>query len=214
MCAGSCQHLVTIALGAGFDATLMLNEVRSTNAFEQLSDQHWQWVLDFITRGGQALQGYAHYHKVVNVTGLHRVMNEQIGKKHRMSIGTISSDASMFVAFRGGKRLGTIEESFIARLNPGDVFQFSGRRLELIRTRDMVAYVKNATKRSRWIPRWNGTRLPLSTQLASSVLQTLQSWQQNKAPEVELDAIDSLLNAQVSWSSLPTPNDFLVEGLK
>jgi len=206
-----CQHLVTIALGKGFEAQNMLNEVRSTNAFAQLGDQHWQWVLDFITRGGQALQGYPQYHKVVNVTGVYRVMNEQIGKKHRMSIGTISSDASMFVAFRGGKRLGTIEESFIARLNPGDVFQFSGRQLELISTREMVAYVKKATKRSRWIPRWNGTRLPLSTQLASSVLQTLQLWQQTKTNEVELDAIDSLLSAQASWSNLPTPNDFLVE---
>jgi len=206
-----CQHLVSIALGSGFTAETMLNEVRATNAFAQLSDQHWHWVLDFITRGGQALQGYPQYHKVVNVAGVYRVMNEQIGKKHRMSIGTISSDASMFVAFRGGKRLGTIEESFIARLNPGDVFQFSGRRLELIRTREMVAYVKSATKRSRWIPRWNGTRLPLSTQLSSSVLQTLQLWQQANTDEIELEAIDSLLCAQDSWSSLPTPNDFLIE---
>ena len=206
-----CQHLVTIALGTGFNAENMLNEVRTTNAFAHLSDQHWQWVLGFITRGGQALQGYPQYHKVVNVAGVYRVMNEQIGKKHRMSIGTISSDASMFVAFRGGKRLGTIEESFIARLNPGDVFQFSGRRLELIRTREMVAYVKTATKRSRWVPRWNGTRLPLSTQLASSVLQTLQLWQQSYTNDVELNAIDALLSAQTKWSNLPTPNDFLTE---
>jgi len=206
-----CQHLITIALGTGFNARDMLDEVRSTNAFEKLSDQHWQWVLDFITRGGQALQGYPQYHKVVEIVGVYRVMNEQISKKHRMSIGTISSDASMFVAFRGGKRLGTIEESFIARLNPGDVFQFSGRRLELIRTREMVAYVKNATKRSRWIPRWNGTRLPLSTQLASSVLHTLQLWQQKKTSEIELSAIASLLNAQQKWSSLPTPDNFLIE---
>ena len=206
-----CQHLVTIALGEGFDEPSMLNEVRSTNAFAQLSEQHWQWVLDFITRGGQALQGYPQYHKVVNVNGTYRVMNEQISKKHRMSIGTISSDASMFVAFRGGKRLGTIEESFIARLNPGDVFQFSGRTLELIRTREMVATVKAANRRPRWIPRWNGTRLPLSTQLAQSVLETLQLWQQNKTQEAELQAISSLLNAQETWSTLPSPNDFLIE---
>jgi len=206
-----CQHLVTIALGTGFIEQDMLAEVLSTNAFAKMSDQQWQWVLDFITRGGQALQGYPQYHKVVEVTGVYRVMNEQISKKHRMSIGTISSDATMFVAFRGGKRLGTIEESFIARLKSGDVFQFSGRQLELIKTRDMTAYVKNATKRSRWIPRWNGTHLPLSTQLADSVLETLQLWQQDNAQERELKAIDSLLQAQVEWSSLPTPDDFLIE---
>jgi len=206
-----CQHLVSIALGTGFIAQPMLKEVRNTHAFEHLSDEHWQWVLDFITRGGHALQGYPQYHKVVEVAGVYRVMNEQIAKKHRMSIGTISSDASMSVAFRGGKRLGTIEESFITRLNPGDVFQFAGRRLELIMTRDMVAYVKLATKRSRWIPRWNGTRLPLSTQLADNVLQTLQLWQQNKTNDVELSAISSLLMAQNTWSSLPTPENFIIE---
>ncbi len=206
-----CQHLITIALGTGFNEQSMLDEVRSTHAFATLGDDQWKWVLDFITRGGQALQGYPQYHKVVEITGTYRVMNEQISKKHRMSIGTISSDASMFVAFRGGKRLGTIEESFIARLTPGDVFQFSGRQLELIMTRDMTAYVKNATKRSRWIPKWNGTHLPLSTQLADSVQETLQSWHNGNSSGTELHAIDSLLRAQRDWSSLPTPDDFLIE---
>ncbi len=206
-----CQHLVTIALGEGFIDSAMLEEVRSTHAFAELTDTQWQWVLDFITRGGQALQGYPQYHKVVQVTGVYRVMNEQISKKHRMSIGTISSDATMFVAFRGGKRLGTIEESFMSRLKPGDVFQFSGRQLELLSIRDMVAYVKNATKRSRWVPRWNGTYLPLSTQLSTSLLETLQLWKDNKADEFELQSIDGLLNAQNNWSSLPTVNDFLIE---
>jgi len=206
-----CQHLVTIALGSGFDEERMLEEVRATHAFAKISQTQWQWVLDFITRGGQALQGYPQYHKVVKVAGVYRVMNEQIGKNHRMSIGTISSDATMFVAFRGGKRLGTIEESFISRLRPGDVFQFSGRQLELIMTRDMVAYVKKASRRSRWVPRWNGTHLPLTTQLSESLLDTLQLWKQGKADEFELNAIDGLLNAQQRWSSLPTPNNFLIE---
>jgi len=206
-----CQHLVTIALGTGFDATQILGEVRSTHAFANISDDQWQWVMDFITRGGQALHGYPQYHKVVNITGTHRVMNEQIAKKHRMGIGTISSDSSMFVSYRGGKKLGSIEESFISKLRPGDVFQFSGKQLELIMTREMTAYVKNSKKRSRWIPSWNGAKLPLSTQLAESVLQTLQAWQLNKESNTELDAIDSLLQAQASWSSLPSPDQFLVE---
>jgi len=47
------QHLVTIALGSGFDADLMLAEVRSTHCFRNLSDEEWRWVMDFITRGGQ-----------------------------------------------------------------------------------------------------------------------------------------------------------------
>ena len=205
------QHLVTIALGSGFQQQAMLAEVRKTHAFEDLSEPLWQWTMDFITRGGQALKGYPQYHKVVEVTGTFRVMNEKISSHHRMSIGTISSDASMFVAFRGGRKLGTIEESFIARLKPGHVFQFAGRQLELIMIRDMTAYVKNASKRSRWIPHWNGTRLPLSTRLSESVLDTLQLWNRQGSNEPELNAISSLLKAQQQWSALPGRHDFLIE---
>ncbi len=206
-----CQHLVSIATGVGFNADEMRLCIRNTHTFQHISDEQWNWVLDFITRGGQALQGYPEYHKVVKVAGTYRVMNEQIKRKHRMSIGTISSDATMFVAFKGGRKLGTIEEGFISRLRNGDVFQFSGRQLELIMTRDMTAYVKVTSRKSRWIPRWQGTHLPLSTQLSDSVLATLQDWKLGQTNAAEIKAIDSLLKAQDSWSHLPLPNDFLIE---
>ncbi len=232
-----CQHLVTIALGSGFIEEEMHDEIQDTHAFSALNDEQWHWVIDFITRGGQALQGYPQYHKVVNITGTHRVMNEQIAKKHRMAIGTINSDSTMFVSYKGGKRLGSIEESFIAKLKPGDVFQFSGKRLELVMSRDMTAYVKNTSKRTRWIPRWNGAHLPLSTKLADMVLETLNDWQQQTTSATsavvnksatdtskrsttkptadssaeELLVIDSLLRAQSQWSDLPLPDHFLVE---
>ena len=51
------QHLVTIALGGGFTSKKLFDEVRTTHAFRRLSRFDWQWVLDFVTRGGPALQG-------------------------------------------------------------------------------------------------------------------------------------------------------------
>ena len=45
-------------------ATALLAEVRSTHAFAELSDREWQWALDFLTRGGDALQGYPQYRRV------------------------------------------------------------------------------------------------------------------------------------------------------
>ena len=205
------QHLVTIAMGAGFDDKAMLEEVRSTHAFAALDDTQWQWVMDFITRGGQALKGYPQYHKVLNVAGTFRVMNKEIQVRHRMSIGTINSDTQINVAFQGGKRLGTTEENFIARLKPGETFQFAGRHLELLRIRDMTAYVRVASKRSSAVPRWWGTQMPLTTELADSVQETLDLWQQNEASSGELDCIQSTLAMQQRWSILPGPGDFLIE---
>lgn len=205
------QHLVTVAMGTGFKEQDMLQEVRGTHAFVDMDNTQWQWVMDFITRGGQALQGYPQYHKVLNVTGTYRVMNKEIQLRHRMSIGTINSDTQISVAFKGGKRLGSTEESFIARLKPGETFQFAGRHLELIRVRDMTAYVRQATKRSRAVPRWWGTQMPLTTELADSVQETLDLWHRGQTSSPELDCIGATLAMQHQWSMLPGPDDFLIE---
>lgn len=205
------QHLVTIAMGSGFVEPDMLEEVRTTYAFSALSDEEWRWVMDFISRGGQALQGYPQYHKVLNVTGVHRVMNKEVQQRHRISIGTINSDTQINVAFSGGKRLGSTEEDFIARLKPGQTFQFAGKHLELIRTKEMTAYVRLAKRRSKVVPRWWGTQMPLSSELADSVQETLYLWNNNQLSSPELNCIASTLDLQRRWSRLPGPDDFLLE---
>ena len=42
--------------------------------------------------------------------------------RHRMQIGTIVSEAMMKVRMMSGGYVGVIEERFISRLQPGDVF--------------------------------------------------------------------------------------------
>jgi len=206
-----CQHLVTVALGEGFEEAEMLAEVRLTHCFHELGDTEWAWVMDFITRGGQALQGYPQYHKVMKVAGLWRVMNDQVAQRHRTAIGTIAGNTTIDIAFMGGKRLGSTPESFITRLKPGDAFQFAGRYLELIRIKEMTAYVRLAKKRSRAVPRWTGTQLPLSNALADTVLETLQAWKEGKVDSHELEAVSGYLGLQQRRSLLPGPDDFLLE---
>ena len=47
---------------------------------------------------------------------------------------------------RNGRKLGHVEESFIARLSPGDAFVFAGRVLEFVRVREMTAWVKPGSR--------------------------------------------------------------------
>jgi 4-hydroxy-tetrahydrodipicolinate synthase len=50
---------------------------------------------------------------------------------------------------------------------------FAGRTLKLVQVKDMVAYVRIAKTATRAVPRWQGGRLPLSTELAESVQELL-----------------------------------------
>ncbi|HQZ45644.1 MAG TPA: DEAD/DEAH box helicase, partial [Usitatibacteraceae bacterium] len=113
------QHLVTIAAGEGFVEEELKAEVRSSRAFRDLTDAEWRWAVDFVTRGGESLKAYPEYRRVEEVDGWHVVRDAAIARRHRMSVGTIVSDASMDVRYVGGKRLGHVEESFVAWLSPG-----------------------------------------------------------------------------------------------
>ena len=146
------QHCVSLALGEGFTAQDLFAEVRRTHAFAPLSREAWDWVLLFITRGGAALQHYPEYHRVTEDAGRYRVDNRRVAQRHRMAIGTITSDSVMVLKWTSGGRLGTIEESFISRLKTDDGFLFNGRVLQLVRVKEMTAYVKLAGKQTRSQP--------------------------------------------------------------
>jgi ATP-dependent Lhr-like helicase len=206
------QHLVTLAAGGGFDADLLREEVRRTHAFAELSDAAWNWTLAFVTQGGPVLEAYPDFHRVMRgQDGRYRIVDRRQASRHRMHIGTITSDAAIAVRYQGGGYIGTIEESFIARLRAGDVFLFGGKSLELIRVRDLTAYVRRATRRRQAIPRWQGGRLPLSSALASRVLELLAEARDGDFSEPELAAIRPLLATQASWSALPRQGELLVE---
>jgi len=169
------QHLVTVALAGGFHERELYEEVRTTLAFQRLSLDEWRWALDFVTRGGPALRAYPQYARLVEQDGWFHVASAQIARLHRLSIGTITGDPVVELQFLRGRKLGTIEESFIARLRPGDRFVFAGRVLKLVRMRDMTALVRLASGGKGEIPRWNGARLSFSTQLGEAVKRELAS---------------------------------------
>ncbi len=135
-------------------------------------------------------------------------------KRHRMSIGTITSDSAMTVSFLGGTRLGSVEESFIARLTPGDCFLFGGRLLELVRTREMTAYVKAVRVNRPAVPRWQGGRMPLSSELADAVLDLMDEVRAGNDKEPETQLLRPLLDLQTRWSALPGRHLLLVETMR
>jgi ATP-dependent Lhr-like helicase len=216
------QHMVTSALSGdgvqrGFEYDQLLDEVRRTHAFANLTETEFDWALDFVTRGGEALHAYPEYRKV-ELEGDRYVVNDAaIARRHRMAIGTIVSDASMDVRYMNGARLGHVEESFIARLSPGDAFTFAGKTLELIRVRDMTAIVKPAKKIKKLVPQWQGGKMPLSSQLASSVrdvLEDIRNTRQGESVAPEIDVIERLFRVQRAVSRVPARDELLIEQIE
>ncbi|MFL6657981.1 MAG: ligase-associated DNA damage response DEXH box helicase [Massilia sp.] len=206
------QHLVTVALGGGFRAQALLEEVRSAWSYRALTDEEWQWALDFVARGGQSLVAYPEYQRVVaDEEGVYRVPSIALGRRHRMGIGTIVSDSSMQVKYVSGGRIGSVEESFIGRLKPGDHFLFGGRILELIRVHEMTAFVKRATGARGAVSRWQGAKMPMSSELAHAALEQLRLAALGQFIGPEMQAMAPLLQIQQHWSALPTNETLVVE---
>ena len=210
------QHMVSCALGGGFDADELRSEVERTFSYMALTDAEWTWCLDFVTKGGASLSAYPDFHKVVidAETGYYVVTDRRIATRHRTNIGTIVSEASITVQFLGGARLGHVEEDFIARLNPGDAFIFAGRVVEFIRVREMTAYVRRAAKRKNLVPRWAGGKMPLSTQLADATRALIAEAKHGvySTPETQLCA--PLFALQARLSKLPDNKEWLIESFK
>ncbi len=208
------QHAVTLALGEGFDADQLLREVRTTRSFGGLTNAEWQWVLSFITYGGAALKAYPDYARVERVAGRYLVQNKMIARRHRASIGTIVSDAEIVVQYLRGPTLGSVEESFIARLNPGDKFFFAGKPLEFVRVRDMKAWVRRAASVKGAIPRWMGSRLPLSGELSALLRDRLGEAAGGVFRGAEMAAVRNILKVQAAWSKIPAADELLIERVK
>ncbi|MFA0964635.1 ligase-associated DNA damage response DEXH box helicase [Roseivirga sp. BDSF3-8] len=209
------QYLVTLAVGEGYYPQDILEEVKTTFSFQNLTDAEWEWALTFVTTGGKSLGQYDEFQKIeVSEEGYYKVTSRKTAMRHRLSIGTIVSDPVMKVKFVGGGFIGTVEEGFASKLNRGDVFWFAGRSLEFVRIKELTVQVKKAKKVKGTVPRWAGGRMPLSSQMSRMIRKKLEDARNNRYDSIELRTIMPLLQLQSKWSVIPTMKELLVENFK
>lgn len=205
------QYLVTLATGDGFHDKTLFQQIRKTYSYRTITAKEWFWVMQFLTTGGKALRSYNEYQKLVWQAGLYRIASNKLAQRHRMSIGTILGDPALKVKYVKGGTLGTIEESFVAKMNKGDTFLFAGRFLELVRIRDMVVQVRKAKSRKGAVSRWMGGRMPLSSKLSEMIRQTLDEVSRGKYSTDELKVLKPIFEIQRGKSAIPGKNQLLIE---
>ncbi|WP_224487740.1 ligase-associated DNA damage response DEXH box helicase [Robertkochia flava] len=211
------QYLTSLAVSDGFYPETLYPEITSTFCFQGLTPEAWQWVLNFITMGSQTLREYDEYRKVeIMDDGLFKVNSRGVAMRHRLSIGTIVSDAMLTVKYLKGGYLGHIEEWFISKLQPGDTFTFAGRNLELFRIKQMQVLVKRSKKKTAKVPSWMGGRMSFSSQMSALLREELYGINAPEQPSLseELKALHPVFERQRKESVVPGPQEFLIETFK
>ena len=204
------QHLVTLACGDGFSSTETLESIQKTVSYQHLTSQEFDWIVNFLENGGKCLNAYPHYKKIVLDDGIYKITDGRLSRMHKMSIGTITGNQQVRIAYVKGGPIGSVEESFVSRLKKGDVFFFAGRQLEYFQMKDMTLYVKNAKKKSSVVPVWSGGYLAISDRLSQYIREEIT---QAKAGNVsaEVACIMPILATQDRISHLPEADQFLIE---
>lgn len=209
------QYLNTLAIAEGFDPEEIYREITRTFCYRELSREEWSRLMHFLTGGGNALQHYDDYRKVELAEGKYRMTSRKLAMRHRLHIGTIVSEAMLKVKFITGGYVGVIEEYFISRLEPGDVFTLAGRNLEFVLIKDMTVLVKKSTKKKSIIPSWVGGRMPLSANLGRKLRAVLDSVQHSGSRlPAELKALLPLFDLQARLSHVPAANELLIEQIE
>lgn len=209
------QYLTTLAVSDGFYPNDIFPEIKQTFCYQGLTEEEWQWLLNFLVMGSQSLKSYDEYKKVeVEADGKFKVNNKGIAMRHRFQIGTIVGDANLSVHYQKGGYIGSIEEYFVSKLNPGDVFVFAGRNLEFIRIRSMKVQVRNSTKRTNKVPAWAGGRLSFSSEMSKLLRLELYKAATEANLSKELVALQHIFEKQREESSVPKPSEFLIETFK
>ena len=158
-----------------------------------------------------------------------------IGKRGKMArviymtnIGTIPSESGVVVKV-GDLAIGTIDEGFLERLKPGDVFVLGGNTYQFRNASGMVARVVAALGRRPTVPSWYSESLPLSFDLANEIgrfRKLILEHFAKKEPKGDIlrfinkylylddnaaNAIYQYFKEQYEYAEIPTSTNLLVE---
>ncbi|MEM4230544.1 MAG: ATP-dependent helicase [Candidatus Pacearchaeota archaeon] len=168
------QMIYCFAIHKVWDVNEMFEVIKGSYCYRELSREDFLSVLSYL-RGDYELEARNVYGKI-----WYDEKTKQIGKKGKLArmilmtnIGTIPEEAFVNVIVargeRKGHKVGAVDEAFVERLKPGDVFVLGGEKYGFLYTRGMNIYVNASVKRPPTIPNWFSEMLPLSFDMALEI---------------------------------------------
>lgn len=162
------QHIYGMAIADVWGEDEMFELVRQSYCYNTLARRDFDELLSYLAGEFAKLEDRNVYAKIWRNEG-------KIGRRGKMArviymtnIGTIPDQTSVVVKV-GNQPVGTIDEQFLERLRPGDVFVLGGSRYQFRYSRGMVAQATPSVDRPPTVPSWVSEMLPLSYDLAKEI---------------------------------------------
>jgi ATP-dependent Lhr-like helicase len=162
------QYLDGLALMQIWDENELYELVKRSYCYKDLKHNDYLELLSYLAGEFTTLEDRHIFAKIWRQDG-------KIGKRGKLgriiymtNLGTIP-DESFVVVKVGTQTIGHIDEGFLEKLRPGDVFVLGGDTYQFKFSRGMVAQVVATSNRPPTVPSWFSDMLPLSFDLANEI---------------------------------------------
>ncbi len=224
------QHIYGIAINEVINIYELFALLRKSYCYHELQWNDFFEVIKFLSGKYVSLEERHVYARIWydEETG-------NIGKRGKMAriiymtnIGTIPEET--YVVVKAGEHpVGQIDEGFLERLRPGDVFVLGGNVYMFKFARGMTAQVSTSVNRPPTVPRWFSEMLPLSFDLAMQISRfrrLMEEKLQQKLPQEEVtgwiasylyvdekaaNSIYHYFDEQFHFSAVPSDRKIVVE---
>jgi len=167
------QHVVGMALQKKWDFYEALRLIRRSYPYRQLKEEDFRSVLRYLAGHHVGLEDRRVYGKIWydEEDGVFGRRGKYTRVIYYLNIGAIPDETKVDVYRLPDKvHVGEIEEGFLERLRPGDIFVLGGKLFVFKHARGMRCFVESAPKGAvPTIPSWFSEMLPLSFDLALEV---------------------------------------------
>ena len=164
------QQIYGIAIQERTHINDMFKLIKNSYCYHKLEKKDFMEVMEYLSGKYISLEDRHIYAKI-----WHDEDTGMIGKRGKLArvlymtnIGTIPDETSVIVKVKE-QVVGTIDESFLEKLRPGDVFVLGGNTYSFKFSRGMTAQVEASVNRPPTVPSWFSEMLPLSFELALEI---------------------------------------------
>jgi len=162
------QQIIGMAIDEVWNEKELYDAIRQSYCYQSLKYDDFNQIISYLAGEYVDLEDRHIYARIWRSEG-------SIGKRGKMgrviymtNIGTIPDETFITVKI-GNETIGHLDENFVERLKPGDVFTLGGHTYMFKFSRGMVAQVSASSNKPPTVPRWASEMLPLSFDLANEI---------------------------------------------
>jgi ATP-dependent Lhr-like helicase len=164
------QQIYGIAIQERIHINDLFRLIKNSYCYNNLEKKDFNEVIEYLAGKYISLEDRHIYAKIWydEETGIIGRRGKLARVLYMTNIGTIPDETSVKVKV-GEQIVGTIEEAFLEKLRPGDVFVLGGNVYQFKFSRGMTAQVSASANRPPNVPSWFSEMLPLSFDLALEI---------------------------------------------